>query len=554
MTGSPHTGECRGPGGCGNCPRGLIGYLLLVETAAFAATVFAFIAFPPATASLIPFSALLAGMLCGAEFSRPVERSRADTRLGAGMDTAWIFAGALLLPPGLVAALVVASSVHRWFRIRRGVPHRQVFAAATRALAAVAAALVPVVVGAASFSETARDFPTFALAFGAGVVFLAVDAALAALANESGAGPSGFAFDAAMVAFGLVLAWSAVDWPFAAVLLAAALVVLPRAGLARGSRGHAGTDSGTGLLTASSWLDGAHTQFDLLRRRGSELSLLMLDLDHFAWLNDEHGRHVGDDVLRAVADTLRAEVRSADLVGRFGGEEFVGKHTHPAHVFGRRRDQFRNLGGPDVVLEPETVDFGVPDALTLRIGHGRHTDVFEPQLGMLFDELGHQRGARRIVEQGDLHAVLLEPAVPAFEGGGLADDHPADAELAYQSAAVPAGGEGGDHDRVPVMRPPARVAERGGLRVHRRVAVLHPAVVPAAQQDAVRVEQGGTDRDPALGLAEFGFFAGDGQQFPGIDHVVTFTGLRRPGKPPVGRGPKLSAMSARLPLMMRANR
>jgi diguanylate cyclase (GGDEF)-like protein len=303
--------------------RGLIGYLLLIETAALAATVFAFTALPPAPASLIPFSALLAGMICGAEFSRPVERSRADTRLGAGMDTAWIFAGALLLPPGLVAALVVASSVHRWFRIRRGAPHRQVFAAATTTLSAVAASMVPMVIGATPFPEAARDFQTFALAFGTGAVFLAADAALAAPADEFGAEPSGFAFDAAMVAFGLLLAWSAMDWPFAAVLLAAALVVLHRAGLVRGLRGHAGTDSATGLLTASSWLDDARTQFDLLRRRGPDLSLLMLDLDHFAWLNDEHGRHVGDDVLRAVADTLRAEVRAADLVGRFGGEEFV---------------------------------------------------------------------------------------------------------------------------------------------------------------------------------------------------------------------------------------
>ncbi len=303
--------------------RGLIGYLLLVQIAALAATAFAFTSIPPKPASFVPFSALLAGMICSAEFSRPVERSRADTRLGAGLDAAWIFAGVLLLPPGLVAALVVASSVHRWLRIRRGVAHRQVFAAAATTVSALAASLGFLLVGTSAFPDAARDFKTFALAFGTGVVFLAVDAALAAPAAEPGAEPSGFAFDAAMVAFGLLLAWSAADWPFAAVLLAVALVVLHRAGLMRDLRGHVGTDSGTGLLTAWSWLDGARTQFDLLRHRGPDFSLLMLDLDHFARLNDEHGRQVGDDVLRAVADTLRAEVRAADLVGRFGGEEFV---------------------------------------------------------------------------------------------------------------------------------------------------------------------------------------------------------------------------------------
>ncbi|WP_410654983.1 GGDEF domain-containing protein [Amycolatopsis sp. lyj-112] len=303
--------------------RGLIGYLLLVEVAALAAMIYIFALRPPASASLIPFSALLGGMILSAELSRPVERSRADTRLGAGLDAAWIFAGALLLPPGLAAALVVASAAYRWLRIRRGIPHRQVFAAAATMLSALGASLVPVLLGAAPFTEAARDFPSFVLALGTGLVFLSVDAALAAPAAEFGAEPSGFAFDAAMVAFGLLLAWSFADWPFVTLVLASALVVLHRAGTMRALRGHAGTDAGTGLLTASSWMDGARTQFDLLRGRGPDLSLLMLDLDHFARLNDRLGRRVGDDLLRAVADTLRAEIRAADLVGRFGGEEFV---------------------------------------------------------------------------------------------------------------------------------------------------------------------------------------------------------------------------------------
>ncbi|MGW5707185.1 GGDEF domain-containing protein [Amycolatopsis japonica] len=320
--------------------RGLIGYLLLVDFAAFAATAYLFVLRPPAPSSLLPFSALLAGMILSSELSRPVERSRADTRLGAGLDAAWIFAGALLLPPALAAVLVAASAGYRWFRIRRGIPHRQTFAAAATMLSALGVSIIPVLLGAPPFADAARDFESFALVFATGLIFLSVDAALAAPAAEFGAEPSGFAFDAAMVAFGLLLAWSAAEWPYATVVLAGALVVLHRAGTMRALRGHAGTDSGTGLLTASSWLDGARTQFDLLRGRGADLSLLMLDLDHFARLNDRHGRHVGDDVLRAVADTLRAEVRAADLVGRFGGEEFVvllpGTSRFDAHAIAER--------------------------------------------------------------------------------------------------------------------------------------------------------------------------------------------------------------------------
>ena len=49
----------------------------------------------------------------------------------------------------------------------------------------------------------------------------------------------------------------------------------------------------------------------------------MLDLDNFKQVNDEHGHLVGDQVLVAVAEAIRDAVRDDDLVGRFGGEEFV---------------------------------------------------------------------------------------------------------------------------------------------------------------------------------------------------------------------------------------
>jgi diguanylate cyclase (GGDEF)-like protein len=51
--------------------------------------------------------------------------------------------------------------------------------------------------------------------------------------------------------------------------------------------------------------------------------VLVLDLDHFKVVNDTHGHLAGDQVLAAIADALRNEVRDRDLVGRFGGEEFV---------------------------------------------------------------------------------------------------------------------------------------------------------------------------------------------------------------------------------------
>lgn len=58
------------------------------------------------------------------------------------------------------------------------------------------------------------------------------------------------------------------------------------------------------------------------RRFDNELSLLMVDIDHFKEFNDNHGHLLGDHVLKQVARTLRRQLRRVDTVTRFGGEEF----------------------------------------------------------------------------------------------------------------------------------------------------------------------------------------------------------------------------------------
>jgi diguanylate cyclase (GGDEF)-like protein len=72
---------------------------------------------------------------------------------------------------------------------------------------------------------------------------------------------------------------------------------------------------------------GASRQLEVLisraRRHGHQLALLLIDADRFKDVNDQHGHAVGDVVLRELAQRLRERVRCEDVVGRWGGEEFV---------------------------------------------------------------------------------------------------------------------------------------------------------------------------------------------------------------------------------------
>jgi diguanylate cyclase (GGDEF)-like protein len=58
-------------------------------------------------------------------------------------------------------------------------------------------------------------------------------------------------------------------------------------------------------------------------RYGRALSAIMMDIDHFKRVNDTFGHTVGDQILQGVAESCRQELRRVDVVGRYGGDEFV---------------------------------------------------------------------------------------------------------------------------------------------------------------------------------------------------------------------------------------
>ncbi|WP_377706491.1 GGDEF domain-containing protein [Pseudomonas protegens] len=64
-------------------------------------------------------------------------------------------------------------------------------------------------------------------------------------------------------------------------------------------------------------------EIEMARRHLLPLSLLMLDIDHFKRINDNHGHSAGDQVLKAVAAAIKGQLRNVDMVFRFGGEEFL---------------------------------------------------------------------------------------------------------------------------------------------------------------------------------------------------------------------------------------
>jgi diguanylate cyclase (GGDEF)-like protein len=88
-------------------------------------------------------------------------------------------------------------------------------------------------------------------------------------------------------------------------------------------RRHASTDPLTGLLNRRGLEDLGVRLAQRLSREGKDLTLLMVDVDHFKRFNDEHGHQAGDYVLFAVAQLLKNGLRPTDVVTRYGGEEFT---------------------------------------------------------------------------------------------------------------------------------------------------------------------------------------------------------------------------------------
>lgn len=96
------------------------------------------------------------------------------------------------------------------------------------------------------------------------------------------------------------------------------------------------TDGLTGLYNRQHLAERLREEVDRAHRYTQPLTLLLVDLDHFKRVNDQHGHPVGDQVLEEVAARILAATRDSDLVARYGGEEFVALLPNTGRDGGQR--------------------------------------------------------------------------------------------------------------------------------------------------------------------------------------------------------------------------
>jgi diguanylate cyclase (GGDEF)-like protein len=85
----------------------------------------------------------------------------------------------------------------------------------------------------------------------------------------------------------------------------------------------ADVDGLTGIYNHAYLMNSLDKEMDRAKRYGTALSIIMIDIDNFKTFNDTHGHLVGDQVLKSVAEYLLDSLRSIDVTGRYGGEEFM---------------------------------------------------------------------------------------------------------------------------------------------------------------------------------------------------------------------------------------
>jgi diguanylate cyclase (GGDEF)-like protein len=136
------------------------------------------------------------------------------------------------------------------------------------------------------------------------------------------------------------------------------------------------TDRLTGLYRYEYFADALPRELERVRRYGTELSLVVFDLDRFKDFNDRHGHSAGNHLLAGVGRAIQRETRGTDLAARFGGEELIVLVQGGAHDAAALAERVRRAVAELAVPVPDglagtTISAGVatfprePDAASL---------------------------------------------------------------------------------------------------------------------------------------------------------------------------------------------
>ncbi len=361
--------------------------MLIVDFAALATVAIALRSSPVGESDLVHFAVLAVGSAVHIESARRVERLREVAAEGVpyvNLKSMWIFAAALVLPLSLALALVFITYVHSWFRTRRVPVYRLAFSAASIVLGVAAAAAIMVALSPTGYP----GFPSGPMGLVAGVVaavaywFVNYALVVGAIVMSNPAAPGGRALgriaDQGIVAGALGLGFAVAGLlfaePWAVPVLLLTVLGLHRALLLGQFQTAATKDSKTGLLEATFWHRIADKELTRAARTGVSLGVLMIDLDDFKQVNDRFGHMNGDRVLKAVAQEMKHQCREYDLIGRFGGEEFVV--LLPAIDADEIRHAAERIRDRTASLQVELTDGGTlpPELLTCSIGGAVYPD------------------------------------------------------------------------------------------------------------------------------------------------------------------------------------
>lgn len=155
----------------------------------------------------------------------------------------------------------------------------------------------------------------------------------------------------------------------------------------------------TGLANRAVFERRLEDEFYKAIRYGNPLSLLFVDIDKFKSVNDEHGHLVGDVYLKALSELMMANVRSVDLVARYGGEEIVLLLPHTtATAANRLAERMRELVGSLIVSHG---DISIQRTISIGIASYPGVPVKEPEDFILVADdamyAAKQAGRNRVV-------------------------------------------------------------------------------------------------------------------------------------------------------------